>query len=65
MQAYQKRIQHVKAEEVDDRNAGAAGVLLSGTIVWFGVTEFSIHTGHHDFMPSLSSGDPVKPNIDH
>lgn len=55
---HQECTEHVEADEIDDGEAAAAGPLLSGVVVWLGITQLPWQTGQHDLLPRLTCGTP-------
>lgn len=57
--SYQKSTEHVKADEVENGEATAAGSLLAGVVVWLRITKLPWQAGQHDLLPGLTCGAPV------
>lgn len=55
---YQESTEHVEADEVDNSKAAATGPLLSGVVVWLGITQLAWHAGQHDLLPRLACSTP-------
>lgn len=55
---YQKRTEHVKADEVHDGEVAPTRVLLPGVVIRLGVTELPREAGQHDLLPGLAGRTP-------
>ncbi len=51
---YQKSTEHVEADEVEDSEVAATGLLLSRVIVGLRVTQFARQTRQHNLLPCLT-----------
>ena len=60
-EAHQEGAEHEEADEVDDGEVAAAGELLTGLCVRFGVAALAGQAGQHDLLPGLPRGTPIGP----